>query len=67
MKKVVSAHNNNTFVSFNHRNYKKKLPMTIFTSEENKPTEFTLRLIRQMAYTYRVARIDGRAIPFTLN
>ena len=40
--------------------------MTIFTSEENKPTEFTLRLIRQMAYTYRVARIDGRAIPFTL-
>lgn len=39
--------------------------MTIFTSEENKPTEFTLRLIRQMAYTYRVARIDGRAIPFT--
>ena len=31
--------------------------MTIFTSEENKPTEFTLRLIRQMAYTYRVARI----------
>lgn len=41
--------------------------MTIFTSEENKPTEFTLRLIRQMAYTYRVARIDGRAIPFQLN
>ena len=39
--------------------------MTIFTSEENKPTEFTLRLIRQMAYTYRVARIDGRAIPFS--
>ncbi len=46
---------------------KKKLPMTIFTSEENKPTEFTLRLICQMAYTYRVARIDGRAIPYTLN
>lgn len=67
MKKVVSAHNNNTFVSFKSRNYQKKLPMTIFTSEENKPTEFTLRLIRQMAYTYRVARIDGRAIPFTLN
>lgn len=37
--------------------------MTIFTSEENKPTEFTLRLIRQMAYTYRVARIRWSRYP----
>lgn len=41
--------------------------MTIFTSEENNPSEFTLRLIRQMAYTYRVARIDGQVIHYTLN
>lgn len=41
--------------------------MTIFTPEENKPSEFTLRIIRQMAYTYRVARVDGRVIPYTLN
>lgn len=41
--------------------------MNIFTSEEKKPSEFTLRLIRQLAYTYRVAKVNGQAIPYTLN
>lgn len=41
--------------------------MTLFTSEENNPTERTLNIIRQMAYTYRVAKVNGRLIPYTLN
>ena len=41
--------------------------MNIFTSEEKKPSEFTLRLIHQLAYTYRVAKVNGQVIPYTLN
>lgn len=41
--------------------------MNIFTREDNQPSEFTLRLIRQMAYTYRVTKVGGRIIPYTLN
>ena len=33
--------------------------MQIFTREETTPSERTLRLIKQMAYTYRVA--NGQA------
>jgi len=31
------------------------MPMKIFTYEETHPSERTLRLIREIAYTYRVA------------
>ena len=31
-----------------------------FTSEELKPSEKTLHIIRQIAYTYRVIRINGK-------
>jgi len=32
------------------------MPMQIFTHEETTPSEKTLRLIRQIAYTYRVVK-----------
>ena len=31
------------------------MPMQIFTREESTPSERVLKLIRQIAYTYRVA------------
>ena len=39
----------------------------IFTSEELKPYEKTLNLIRQMAYTYRVNKINEKMQTFCLN
>ena len=36
-----------------------RLPMQIFTREETTPSEKVLNLIRQFAYTYRVA--NGQA------
>ena len=36
----------------------------IFTSEELKPSEKTLNLIRQIAYTYRVIKVNGKCKPF---
>lgn len=33
---------------------KNNMPMQIFTPEEMTPSEKTLRIIRQIAYTYRV-------------
>ncbi len=42
--------------------------MKYFThSIEVNPSEATLRLIRQIAYTYRVIRINGKAEAFCLN
>ena len=32
------------------------MPMQIFTYEEMTPSERTIRLIKQIAYTYRVAK-----------
>ncbi len=32
------------------------MPMQIFTHEEMTPSERTIRLIKQIAYTYRVAQ-----------
>lgn len=39
----------------------------IFTSEELKPSEKTLNLIRQIAYTYRVIKINEKMQAFCLN
>lgn len=41
--------------------------MKIFTPEEMKPSEKTLALIRQIAYTYRVIKLNGRNETFCLN
>ena len=38
-----------------------------FTSEELKPSEKTLHIIRQIAYTYRVIRINGKMQSLCLN
>ena len=43
------------------------VPMKFFTSEEAKPSEKTLNLIRQIAYTYRVININGKYEVFCLN
>jgi hypothetical protein len=40
-------------------NYKTLLPMDYFLPEEMLPSEQTLKLIRHIAYTYRVVRHNG--------
>ncbi len=46
-----------------------RLPMKIFTSDVmNQPSEQTLRLIKQIAHTYRVAKIaNGSSVSYCLN
>lgn len=39
----------------------------LFTSEELKPSEKTLHIIRQIAYSYRVIKIDGKMRSSYLN
>ena len=41
--------------------------VNIFTPEELKPSEKTLALIRQIAYTYRALKINGKMKPYCLN
>lgn len=41
--------------------------MSYFTSEELHPTEQTLALIRQIAYTYRSVKSNGQNIAYCLN
>lgn len=41
--------------------------MTYFTLEDLKPSEQTLSLIRQIAYTYRTVRINGKIESYCLN
>lgn len=41
--------------------------MKHFTQEELSPSEKTLNLIRQIAYTYRVFKMNGSTEPFCLN
>ena len=41
--------------------------MGLFTQEELKPSEQTLNLIRQVAYTYRVVRMGAKKEMFCLN
>ncbi|GAB6982201.1 hypothetical protein [Prevotella dentasini] len=41
--------------------------MQLFTPEELNPSEKTLRLIRQIAYTYRAIQINGKTETYCLN
>jgi hypothetical protein len=41
--------------------------MQYFTQEEMKPSEHVLNMIRQIAYTYRVAKHNGRNEVYCLN
>lgn len=41
--------------------------MTYFTHDELNPSEKTLKLIRQIAYTYRLLNIRGEKHAFCLN
>lgn len=43
------------------------LPMKFFTQEENKPSEITLHIIRQIAYTYRMDKAKAQDKSFALN
>jgi hypothetical protein len=41
--------------------------MKYFTQEEQRPSEKTLDLIRQIAYTYRVMKFNGSNVGYCLN
>lgn len=41
--------------------------MKFFTQEDLKPSEQTINLIRQIAYTYRTAVINGKVESYCLN
>ncbi len=41
--------------------------MTYFTQEELKPSEKTLNIIRQIAYSYRIATVNGKQKVCCLN
>ena len=41
--------------------------MQYFTPEEIRPSERTLNLIRQIAYTYRVLKSSGQPMAYCLN
>lgn len=41
--------------------------MKYFTSEDLKPSEKTLNLIRQIAYTYRIMKMNEGEQPYCLN
>lgn len=41
--------------------------MTNFTQKEIKPKEKTLQLIREIAYTYRVMKINGKRVVYCIN
>ena len=41
--------------------------MKYFTQEEKKPSSKTLNLIRQIAYTYRVIKMNGQGEAYCLN
>jgi hypothetical protein len=42
-------------------------PMSNFTSEELQPSEKTLNIIRQIAYTYRTIKMRGKTVSYCLN
>lgn len=42
-------------------------PMPYFTPEELNPSEATLRLLKQLARTYRVAKTQHHHIAYSLN
>lgn len=39
----------------------------IFTSEETRPSDKTISIIKQIAYTYRVMKMNGKYEVFCLN
>ena len=39
----------------------------LFTPEEMRPSEKTIRLIKQIAYTYRTVKLNGKYEAFCLN
>ena len=39
----------------------------LFTKEELTPSEKTLNIIRQIAYTYRVMKVNGKLETYCLN
>ena len=41
--------------------------MKIFTQDEFQPSQRTLNFIREFAYTYRVADINGQSCAYCLN
>lgn len=42
--------------------------MRYFTQEKLNPSERTLEIIKQIAYTYRVIKMaDGTSVPYCLN
>ena len=44
------------------------MPMMYFTPDNLNPSEETIELIKQIAYTYRVIRMkDGTTMPYCLN
>ncbi len=43
------------------------MPMKYFTPEDMKPSEQTLNLIRQIAYTYKVFKNSGKPQVYCLN
>ncbi len=43
------------------------MPMKYFTQDEKKPSCKTLNLIRQIAYTYRVVKMNGQNEAYCLN
>lgn len=48
------------FLRYDNITHKRKdSPMKHFTQEELKPSERTLNIIRQLAYTYRVINVNG--------
>lgn len=42
-------------------------PMKYFTHEETTPSEKTLNLIKQIAHTYRVIKLNGRTEVYCMN
>lgn len=41
--------------------------MSNFTSEKLQPSENTLNIIRQIAYTYRTMKLRGKVVNYCLN
>lgn len=58
-------------IKANHLRYNNKtkniLPMKYFTKEENKPSNNTLNIIKQIAYTYRSIKLNGKNEAYCLN
>ncbi len=66
--KNINLRYDNISVNKTNNPKKSKQPMKIFTPEEMKPSEKTLNIIRQIAYTYRVSKqSDGKACAYCLN